>query len=264
MIAYTLVDALTEHVFEGAPCAVCMWDIQRPNRLMQSIATELAVPDTVFLSPAGPGTWNVNFFNPFEEDEMSAHAILAAAHTVLGVQDVGFFESSGHKWKVTRQDSHLSVSESSQEVSPCAMPQLLESFGWETPVFVGQTNDDWWIECRTIEDVDHIVTCDQGVLKKLLSDTDKKGLVVTAEHRGDVVARHMIKRGWRIVERPIAARAYRALLPFWCERLHVDQLTLASAHIEALPEGDIRLSGPCVDSFVGTFMTVQGQISLGG
>lgn len=263
MISYTIVDALTEHVFEGDPCAVCMWDVQRPNRLMQSIATELAVPDTVFLSPTGPGTWHVNFFNPFEEDEMSAHVLLAAAHTVLGEQDVGFFEGSGHKWKVVRQDNHLSVSEPAQDVTPCAMPQLLESFGWGTPVFVGQTPDDWWIECRTFDDVDHVVMCDQGMLRKLLNDTDKKGLVVTAEYHGEVVARHMTKRGWRIIERPVAARAYRALLPFWCERLQMDQLTIGSAQIEAVSAGDIRLSGPCIDSFVGTFMTVQGQISLG-
>lgn len=264
MISYTIVDALTDQAFEGVPCAVCVWDTQRSSRLMQSIATELAVPDTVFITPNGPGTWYVNFFNPFEEDSMSGHTLLAAAHTVLGVNDVGFFEGNGRKWKVMRNEQSLSVIEPFQEVAPCAMPPLLESFGWGTPVFVGQTPYDWWIECRKFRDVDHVLVCDQSILKKLLTDTNKKGLVVTAERDGEIQARHVERRGWRVIERPIAAHAHRALLPFWAERLNMDKLTIGSIQLESLGDGSMRLSAPCVDSFIGTFQNIQGQMNLGG
>lgn len=262
MISYTLVDALTNHVFEGNPCAVCVWDTQRPGKIMQSIAMELAVPDTVFMWPSVPGSWHVRFFSPIAEEGMSAHALLAAAHTVLGENDQGFFETSWRKWKVARDEKGLSLCVPAHRVEPCTMPVLLEGLGLRAPVFVGQTAKDWWVECRSFKDVHHVHELDQGMLQRLLKESGKTGLVVTHEWEQTIVARHIVQRGWQVVERPIAARAYRALLPFWAERLQVDEVQVGSTHL-SFQQGDVRLSAPCVDAFVGKFFTIQGQMSLG-
>lgn len=263
MIAYTLVDALTDHIFEGAPCAVCMWDANRSRRLMSSIATELAVPDTVFLMPNGPRCWYVYFFNPLGPTDMSAHALLAAAYTVLGADDMGFFEGQEQTWRVKRRKQGLSIVEPVEVVEPCAMPDILEMLSHATPVFVGQTQNDWWVECRRTDEVDHILKFDQSLLKKMLVETGKKGLVLTAERRGHVVAKHVVVQGWRIIDRPIAARAYRALLAFWAERLHVNALQIGPVIIDDM-DGGTRLTAPCVEAFVGSFLNVQGQIHWDG
>lgn len=261
MISYTLVDALTEHVFDGTPCAVCVWDTQRPGKIMQSIAMELAVPDTVFIWPAGPGIWHVRFFSPAGEEGMSAHNLLAAAHTVLGSCDQAFFETSSQKWKVTRNEDGLSIYETAHIVEPCAMPVLLEALGLGVPIFVGQTLDDWWIECRSSKWVHRLLECDQGLLMRLLEESGKSGLVATSEYQGQIIAKHVVKQSWKVIERPIAARAYRALLPFWKERLHIDSLHIGETRLHAQDE-HVCLSAPCVDSFLGKFFTLQGQINL--
>jgi predicted PhzF superfamily epimerase YddE/YHI9 len=261
MISYTLVDALTDHVFEGSPCAVCVWDTQRPGKIMQSIAMELAVPDTIFIWPLGPGAWQVRFFSPMREESMSAHVLLAAAHTVLGENDQAFFETSGQKWKVTRNEMGLSICEPAYVVEPCAMHILLEELGLGVPVFVGQTADDWWLECRSLKDVHRVLEYDQGTLQRLLRESGKSGLVITAERDGAVLAKHVIQCGWRVVERSIAARAYRGLLPFWAERLQLSKLKIENMSL-SFQQDDVCLSAPCVDAFVGKFFTIQGQMNL--
>ena len=88
-IPITWVDAFSDVPFGGNPAGVCVLpaDPDDPDRLsdarMQSVAFELGIAETAFLTPTeDPAVFGLRWFSPTVEIDLCGHATLAAAHAL--------------------------------------------------------------------------------------------------------------------------------------------------------------------------------------
>ena len=98
----TWVDAFSAQRFGGNPAAVCLPDTPLPDEDMQSLAFELGIAETAFVSPAeAPGEFDLRWFSPATEIDLCGHATLASAHAlrergvVEGTSAITFHTRSG-------------------------------------------------------------------------------------------------------------------------------------------------------------------------
>jgi trans-2,3-dihydro-3-hydroxyanthranilate isomerase len=82
---YTVLDVFTDTPLEGNPVAVFTAAEHIPSRLMQAVARELHLSETVFLLPGDPGAgWEaeIRIFTPATELPFAGHPTLGAAFVV--------------------------------------------------------------------------------------------------------------------------------------------------------------------------------------
>jgi len=101
-IPITWVDAFSDVAFAGNPAAVCVPENPLPDERMQSIAFELGIAETAFVTPTDdPAVFGLRWFTPTVEVDLCGHATLAAAHalraggTVDGSVPLTFHTRSG-------------------------------------------------------------------------------------------------------------------------------------------------------------------------
>ncbi len=80
-----IVDAFTSTMFGGNPAGVVVSEEFPEEKLMQQIAAELNLSETVFVSvdKHQPRTFQTRFFTPVTEVELCGHATLAAFHVLV-------------------------------------------------------------------------------------------------------------------------------------------------------------------------------------
>ena len=75
------VDAFASAPFAGNPAAVCILPSARDDRWMQSVAREMNLSETAFLSPHDDG-FELRWFTPTLEVDLCGHATLASAYVL--------------------------------------------------------------------------------------------------------------------------------------------------------------------------------------
>jgi len=75
------VDAFTDRPFHGNPAAVCLLDAARDEDWMQSVAAEMNLAETAFVS-LREGDYDLRWFTPTCEVDLCGHATLASAHAL--------------------------------------------------------------------------------------------------------------------------------------------------------------------------------------
>src|ERR1700710_1097511 len=95
-----IADAFTHNLFGGNPAAVCPLTEWLPEELMQQIAAENNLSETVFFVPREDGSFTIRWFTPTVEVELCGHATLAAAHIMFtelgyGKNEIIFNSKSG-------------------------------------------------------------------------------------------------------------------------------------------------------------------------
>ena len=82
-IPITWVDAFSDVAFRGNPAAVCLLDRPLEANHMQSIAFELGIAETAYLTPTDdPTAFGLRWFSPAVEIDLCGHATLASAHAL--------------------------------------------------------------------------------------------------------------------------------------------------------------------------------------
>jgi predicted PhzF superfamily epimerase YddE/YHI9 len=82
-IPITWVDAFSDVPFGGNPAGVCVLEEPLDEARMQSIAFELGIAETAFLTPtADPAEFGLRWFSPAVEIDLCGHATLASAHAL--------------------------------------------------------------------------------------------------------------------------------------------------------------------------------------
>jgi predicted PhzF superfamily epimerase YddE/YHI9 len=101
-IPITWVDAFSDTAFGGNPAAVCLLAEPLDEVRMQSIAFELGISETAYLTHSDdPTTFGLRWFSPATEIDLCGHATLASAHalreggTVDGTVPLTFHTRSG-------------------------------------------------------------------------------------------------------------------------------------------------------------------------
>jgi len=216
------VDAFADRPFEGNPAAVIPLETWLQDDVMQSIAEENNLSETVFFVPTEKG-FHIRWFTPTSEVNLCGHATLAAAYVLynsLGYdKDRIEFDSRSGILSVLQKDGWLVMDFPSQPPVPCdTLDEIVKAFG-KTPIECLRS-EDYVVVFENESDIASIKP-DMDYLKKL----DLRGVIITAESRQyDFVSRFFAPK-YGIDEDPVTGSAHTQLTPYWSGRLGKTRLT---------------------------------------
>ena len=122
------IDAFTNKLFGGNPAAVIPLQKWLDEELMQKIALENNLSETVFFVPAvKPGSdYEIRWFTPEMEINLCGHATLASAYVLFNILHFDkpeiLFSSKSGILKVIRENDLICMDFPSWKPAPACMP----------------------------------------------------------------------------------------------------------------------------------------------
>lgn len=254
-----IVDAFTTELFGGNPAAVCPLETWLPDEMMQLLAAENNLAETVFFVNE-PDGYRIRWFTPAVEVKLCGHATLASAHimfTELGYtkQEIVFNSLSG-PLKVKRTNDgkiQLDFPISSLE-SETEIPQAIIDGLHIEDVKVYKTAFDYMV-----------VVPSQSVVESLQPDfntiatLEARGIIVTARgDDADFVSRFFAPQSG-INEDPVTGSAHTALVPYWSQvlgktKLSAIQVSKRRGYLDCELAGNrVLMSGSAVTYLKGSY-----------
>jgi PhzF family phenazine biosynthesis protein len=226
-----IIDAFTDRPMTGNPAAVCPLDRWLPVDVMQSIAAEMNLSETVFFAPAqgGPGSgpsrdFDVRWFTPTREIDMIGHATLAAGYLVLNrlqpSLDAVRFLSPTAELSVQRGEGMLQMNMPALVARPIETPAgMAEALGAKPAAVLAAKH------YLALFDSPAEITAlqpDFAALAKLALPA----VIVSARAEGDYdfVSRFFAPANG-VPEDSVSGVAHCCLSPYWSERLGRPKLT---------------------------------------
>jgi len=253
------VDAFTSKPFKGNPAAVCFLDGAREDRWMASVAAEMNLAETAFLTPHADG-WSLRWFTPVVEVDLCGHATLASAHAIwsenISADDVLRFHTRSGVLTAKRDGDFIELDFPAKRGEAITAPAgLLDALGNSEAAYVGRNQFDYLVEFATEADVRNLQP-DHAVLRQL----PVRGIIVTARAGGeyDFISRFFAP-GSGIDEDPVTGSSHCCLTPYWSQRLGKTEMNA----YQASPRGGairVRLDGDRV-KLAGQAVTVlRGEL----
>ncbi|MFN0150588.1 MAG: PhzF family phenazine biosynthesis protein [bacterium] len=285
------VDAFTSEPFRGNPAAVCLLDAPRTDAWMQSVAAEMNLSETAFVTrgedaTSGP-SWELRWFTPTTEVPLCGHATLASAHILwesgaIAPTDAARFEtrsgvlaarrvpndeaaSAPRTEEAAAQDAvRIEIDLPAFPVTKMAAPAAaVRALGGARVLFCGRTAE------RGLGDIDYLLELESEAIVRalrpdfaLLAREVPAGVIATAraEKSGeyDFVSRYFAAP-YGIDEDPVTGAAHCALGPYWSGRLARSSLvgyqaSTRGGFVATRVAGDrALLSGSAVTVLSGTF-----------
>jgi PhzF family phenazine biosynthesis protein len=220
-----VVDAFTDKMFGGNPAAVCPLETWLPDELMQQLAAENNLSETVFFVPEADG-FNIRWFTPGTEVKLCGHATLASAHVLFSILNyhsdkIIFYSKSGPLQVGRNEDSSITLNFPSNppELVESIPDGLFEGLGIE-PVPVFNTSFDYMV----------VLPNQQAILDlspdfSILSKVKARGVIATAKGLdSDFVSRCFYPQSG-INEDPVTGSAHTIMTPFWAAHFQKTSLT---------------------------------------
>jgi PhzF family phenazine biosynthesis protein len=219
------IDAFASALFKGNPAAVIPLTHWIDDALMQNIAAENNLAETVFFVPhvEGVADYHIRWFTPEFEINLCGHATLASAFVIFNYldfeKDTVVFSSQSGLLRVTKKESLLEMD------FPSWKPERTESYPEHIGVILGIKEivgvykyRDLLIEVATEEEV-RAANPDFTALKKT-----KEMVILTAPGKdADFVSRFFAPDA-AVDEDPVTGSAHSQLIPFWSEKLNRKKL----------------------------------------
>lgn len=213
------VDAFTDRLFSGNPAAVCPLEFWPPDDILQNIAAENNLSETVFFKNRDQ-QFEIRWFTPVAEVELCGHATLAAAHVLFNhlnyKGDHLVFDSvySG-RLEVNKKGEFLTLDFPVDHIEPALPPDhLIQSIG-KKPLEIWKGKTDYLLYYPSQEDIEEI-NPNFARLKKIKT----RGIIVTAPgYEYDFVSRFFAPLVG-IDEDPVTGSSHTSLVPFWAHRLN--------------------------------------------
>jgi PhzF family phenazine biosynthesis protein len=258
------VDAFTPHPFTGNPAAVVLTPPDFADAaLMQSVAAEMNLSETAFVSPVDEGSFALRWFTPTVEVDLCGHATLATAHVIW---TEGICEAAGLRFSTRsgalscwREDDLVRMDFPANPPQPVtSLADLGSALG--TAVDAAAHTDDGWLlaelpEAATVRslDPDPLAIDDVGGSLIVTARGDREGV--------DIVSR-VFAPGKGIPEDPVTGAAHCVLAPWWSgrlgERLTCEQASARGGRVLTEVRGDRVVLG-------GYAVTVaRGELDLAG
>jgi len=247
------IDAFTDKLFCGNPAAVIPLEKWLDEKLMQQIAMENNLSETVFFVPSLNKTsdFEIRWFTPEVEINLCGHATLASAHVLFNIlnfdkPEIRFSSLSGIL-KVTRENDLICMD------FPSWKPERLDIYPDELSVILDHAEIVGVYKHRDIlvellnEDVVKNCSPDFSLMKKYI---DK--MIITAPGKNVDFVSRFFAPGAGIDEDPVTGSAHSQLIPFWAEKLnknnlHALQLSTRGGEIWCEKNGDrVLMKGKAV------------------
>ncbi len=246
------IDAFASKVFEGNPAAVIPLESWIDDKLMQDIATENNLSETVFFVKE-KSEYRIRWFTPVDEVDLCGHATLASAYVIFNYLEPNLekivFNSKSGALHVSRKDDVISMNFPSDEPVVCEIHQaILDAFS-VTPI-------------QVLKAMDYIVVFDESVDITTLEinhakflELDLRGVCITCKDKEyDFVSRFFAPK-YGISEDSVTGSAYTQLLPYWSKLLNKKSLTSKQVSPRGgelwceLKENRVQISGKAVKFF---------------
>jgi len=248
------IDAFTDKLFGGNPAAVIPLDKWIDDALMQRIALENNLSETVFFVPSShaDADFEIRWFTPELEINLCGHATLASAYVLYHFlnysKDEIHFSSKSGILKVHREADLICMD------FPSWKPEKLNGYPFEIPAMLGNVeiiavykHRDVLVELVNEDSVKNCVP-DFKLMKKHI---DKMIVTAAGNPRSDVSSdrphidfvSRFFAPGAGIDEDPVTGSAHSQLIPFWSEKLgknelHALQLSKRGGEIWCEQKGD--------------------------
>ena len=246
------VDAFTDKLFGGNPAAVIPLDKWLDAQLMQQIALENNLSETVFIVPCGKADadYDIRWFTPEVEINLCGHATLAGAYLLFNILNFDKaelrFNSMSGILKVSKENDFICMD------FPSWKPERLDIYPDELSAIL---NYEEFVAVYKHRDIlvefmneDAVKNCspDFSLMKKHI---DKMIITAPANKRSlgaadpvDFVSR-FFGPGAGIDEDPVTGSAHSQLIPFWAEKLdknnlHALQLSKRGGELWCEQKGD--------------------------
>lgn len=256
------IDAFTNHLFSGNPAAVIPLDQWISDSLMQRLAMENNLSETVFFVPAAraDADYEIRWFTPEVEINLCGHATLAAAFVLFHVMGYSApairFHSKSGILTVTRNLDKLSMDFPAWKPKPLSSwpPELATALGKVTITGVHQYRD-FLVELAD-EHMVQLCQPDFTLLKKL----GQKVIITAKGSKADFVSRFFAPSAG-VDEDPVTGSAHSQLIPYWGEKLgkkslFARQLSKRGGELWCEYLGDrVTIAGQCV-------FYMKGEIDL--
>lgn len=249
------VDAFSNVIFKGNPAAVCPLDTWISNDLMQAIAEENNLSETVFFVKKKT-KFEIKWFTPTCEVDLCGHATLAAAHIIfsqLNYQDKFIeFNSKSGKLTVEKKEDWYTLNFPSEDFEEIETPELLKN-ALNVPIL--KTFKGTWKLLVEIENETTLKNLNPNF--SLLSELESPGIIVTSVgNEIDFVSRFFAPK-IGINEDPVTGSAHTLLIPYWANKLNKNkleamQLSKRSGHLKCLYLNErVEMSGQAITYLKG-------------
>ncbi len=253
------VDAFATQLFKGNPAAVIPLDHWISEELMQNIAMENNLAETVFFVANGDD-FDIRWFTPGAEINLCGHATLASAFILYDYLDYKkdqiVFHSKSGPLRVEKQDGIIKLD------FPSWMPERIEEYPAELLTSLGHPeiagvykNRDFVVELLNEEAVKNCQP-DFTAMKKI-----KGNVMITAPGKTVDFVSRFFAPGIGIDEDPVTGSAHSQLIPFWSYKLDkqvmkAQQLSRRGGELYCEQKGDrVIMGGTCV-------FYMKGEIAL--
>jgi PhzF family phenazine biosynthesis protein len=216
-LTFYQIDAFTDTLFKGNPAAVVPLDKWLDEKLMQDLAAENNLAETVFFVPLN-NEFEIRWFTPEAEINLCGHATLASAYVLFNIlgydkKQIVFHSKSGPLY-VTLNNDIISLD------FPSWMPERLgeypeglkQAVGVKEIVGVYQSRD-LLVELNNEEEVQQAQP-DFTLIKKL----GYKIIITAPGKQVDFVSRFFAPT-IGVDEDPVTGSAHSQLIPFWSNKL---------------------------------------------
>lgn len=234
------VDSFTGRAFAGNPAAVCFCPSAPEPGWMQSVAREMNLSETAFVTPRADGH-DLRWFTPAIEIELCGHATLATAHVLwesgrLEPENAARFHTRSGLLTAERRGDWIEMDFPARRLDPVPdpPPAFAAAFACE-PRFVGRYRADYLVEVES-EAMVRAATPDVELIMRIPA----RAAILTARATTapyDFVSRFFAP-GSGVAEDPVTGSAHCALAPFWGERLGKEEMLGYQASARG---GDVRV-----------------------
>jgi PhzF family phenazine biosynthesis protein len=218
------VDAFTDVPFRGNPAAVCLLATPASDEWMQSVAAEMNLSETAFVSKLDAGH-GLRWFTPIKEVRLCGHATLAAAHVLWeeGLAAPGedlVFQTLGGRLAARRAGKLITLDFPARRVVPAddsaTVNAAIGAVPASTSTYTTERGAIYLLEYET-EAAVRGLTPDFG--KLLLSGA--RAVIVTSRSTSpdwDFVSRYFAP-AIGVDEDPVTGTAHACLAPYWAAKL---------------------------------------------
>lgn len=254
------VDAFAESIFKGNPAAVIPLEHWLEDNVMQQIAMENNLSETVFFVKGEEG-YHIRWFTPEYEIDLCGHATLAASYIIKNfieppVKEIRFTTQMVGALKTYCNEGVYTLEFPARMPQACDIPEkLLRSLGVSTAVEVLKSRD-FFVVLPNEEAIRNLQP-DYTLMKEL----DTIGVIVTAKGQSADVVSRCFYPGAGIQEDPVTGSAHCNIVPYWSDKLNTTelfckQLSPRGGDLQCELNGDrVLLSGKCV-------LFMEGKIYL--
>ena len=236
------IDAFTDKIFGGNPAAVIPLENWIEDDLMQKLALENNLSETVFFVESGAGEYNIRWFTPFAEINLCGHATLASAFVLYNFLKFKnsklIFHSKSGQLEIEKNDDLYIMD------FPAWKPKRIYNYPGNLRKALGvdeiigiYKNRDLLIELNKEDDV-RKAKPDFTAIKKW-----EEKVIITAPGIEDIdFVSRFFAPSVGIDEDPVTGSSHCCLTPFWAKRLGKTEFLA----YQASPRGGVlrlRLAG---------------------